>query len=208
MQNKIFKPSIEDLKKCFLEKKYRLYTKNMSINLFGIRNNSEEYDNVFSDTLGILYVDSNRGWQQVQIPGTTKPGLWGGQAVMNPRPGGVAVLVPGQYLRVWRWMDTYTQFTKYPFMRQIGDFNLYRDGNKDKKLDKVNMETVGEGTGINMHIMSIIGKKNNVVNNWSEGCQGSPEPYYRKFLPVIRKSVKIYGDTFSYTLFSKEDFYA
>jgi hypothetical protein len=39
-----------------------------------------------------------------------------------------------------------------------------------------------------------------LVNNWSLGCMGSPEPEFEKILPITRISCGIYGNKVTGTI--------
>lgn len=52
-----------------------------------------------------------------------------------------------------------------PYFHQVGAVEIYRDGNKDRKLDK-NIKTKGF-YGINFHRAGL----GSFVDNWSAGCQ-------------------------------------
>jgi len=43
------------------------------------------------------------------------------------------------------------------------------------------------------------------VNNWSLGCMGAAEPEFKKILPIVRASVKLYGDKFTGTIIESKD---
>lgn len=200
----MFSPTIDQVHDAYERKGYKFFNSgDYDLNIYGIRMDNV-YDNEFSDPLGIIY-PLNKKMYQIQIPGTTCPGLYGGHAVMNPRPEGVAVMVPGQYLRLWEFIDSYDGWLNYPYMHQIGKVRLYRDGNKDTILDPVKESEYGP-VGINMHRMSGIDKPGKFVNNWSEACIGAIEPEFKKFLPIFREATKKWGNRFSFTLFEKKDF--
>jgi hypothetical protein len=38
------------------------------------------------------------------------------------------------------------------------------------------------------------------VNNWSLGCMGAAHPDWITILPLVRRSVKMYGDKFTGTI--------
>jgi hypothetical protein len=200
-----FKPTYEQIVAAYKKKGYKFYTEgNYNINFFGIRKDNI-LDNKFSDTLGMAFKVSGQP-ETVIIPGTTCPGLYGGRAAMNPRPGGVAIICPGQYIGVWEFVDDYVTWLKYPFFRQVGTFKIWRDGDKDTIVDQVN-EQLSNNDGLNCHRMSwdgVIGQQ--ALNNWSEGCQGAEEPHFKKLLPPVRACVQRYGYKLTYTLFMESDF--
>ena len=200
----MFTPTEEQLREIFKKKGYVFFDKgDFNINFFAVREDNI-FDNYFSDTLiQSYYVDKK--FEQVVIPGTTNAGLWGGRAVMNPRPGGVAIVKPGQYRNVWKFIDSYEGWLNYPYFQQVGKFTIWRDDNKDTIIDQTN-EQVAINTGINCHRMSRINENGLTVNNWSEACIGAIEPEYKKLLEPTRESVKRYGLLFSFTLLMRSDF--
>lgn len=201
----MFNPSIEEIKNVYKKKNYPFYKQgDYNLNLYGIRMD-DVLDNYFSDTLGCIY-NINGVAQQMNIPATTCPGLYGGHAALNPRKEGVAIMVPGHYPKLWKFVDDYTTWLNYPFLWQVGKVKLWRDNNKDTVIDHVNEGEYGPGTGINCHRMSWNNVSGQPVNNWSEGCQGAEEPEFKKLLEPLRKSTAIFGNVFSYTLLEKKDF--
>lgn len=191
----------------YKKKGYKFYTRgNFNVNLFGIRMDNV-LDNKFSDFLGIAYYVNDRA-TLIVIPATTCPGLYGGHAAMNPRPGGVAIIKPGQYIGSHQFIDSYTGWLKYPYFQQVGKLTIWRDGDKDTEIDPTN-EQFSEGDGINIHMMSndeVIESKNAIVNNWSEGCNGAVKKEFKKLFAAVRECVTRYGFNFTYTLFEKADF--
>lgn len=153
--------------------------------------------NKFTDFLHICYTDSKGENQILTIPATTKPGLRGSllEPVTVEGIRGTAVIeTPQQVLGGWQFRDTSKEFSKYPYFRQVGKVNYWRDGNKDRIIDKVQRQ-IAKIFGTHWHRMSNNGTYGSgEVNNWSLGCVGSPEPEFAKILDITRKSVKMYGD--------------
>lgn len=197
-------PSYDKIQAVYKKKGFRFFENgDYNVNIFGIRT-SEIFTNKFDDIIGLAYKFENTKHTLI-IPGTTKPGLFGDGAVLNPRPEGVAIIIPGYYRSVWKFIDDYSTWLNYPFFYQIGKFKIWRDNNKDTILDHIN-EKDAPSNGLNLHRMSWNNISGQYVNNWSEGCQGAEEPEFKKLLPIIRKSVKVYGQVFSYALFNISDF--
>lgn len=192
---------------------------NNSTNLIAFRK-KDYFDNKFSDKLFIAYHDYSSNEKKVlALDWTTLSGTLGKGGVFDPisawglnvKTGawenvkGVAVLKEGQYLKSYKFVDSYTGFSKYPFFQQVAPVEVYRDGNKDIWIDCDKDATIHRGLfGINIHRMSGNGILSDKVNSssisWSIACQGTDEPNFRKLLPIIREDVKKFGNLFTYTM--------
>ncbi len=197
----------ESVKQAVINKGYVWFEKTYSLNFIWERT-SYNATNVFDDLLHVCYLDAKLVPQIKSIPATTKPGLKGSllEPVLVEGIRGTAIIECGQYLSSWQFKDTTKEFSSYPYFRQIGKINYYRDGNKDRIIDKVNRQ-VAKLFGTHWHRMSNNGTYGSgQVNNWSLGCMGSPEPEWAKILPIVRTSVKLYGDKFTGTIMESSDF--
>ena len=150
-------------------------------------------DNHFTDVLYIAY--KVNGLEKVlTVQCTTLPGLRGSLYNPNTVRGitGTAVIQTGQYRGAWKFIDSYTKFSKYPFFMQIKPLRYWRDGNKDNVIDEVNPETAINGT--HWHKMSNLGDKRKIekfeVNNWSQGCMGCPISEWDKVIEVTREAIQ------------------
>lgn len=152
--------------------------------------------NKFTDFLHVCYIDEHGAKAIFTIPATTKPGTNG--ALLEPvtveHVTGTAVIQsPQQVIDGWEFHDTDKEFSHYPYFRQVGKVDYWRDGNKDFKIDKT-QEQLDKIYGTHWHRMSQNGTYGSgLVNNWSEGCSGSPEPEFRKILDPTRAHTKLYG---------------
>lgn len=196
----------EELQAASLRKGYTWFTNPYSLNFIWERT-SYNATNIFDDWLHICYIDEQKNKCIATIPATTKPGLKGSllEPVTVSGIKGTAVIECGQYLSTWEFLDTEKEFSKYPYFRQRKGINYYRDGNKDRIIDKVNRQ-LAKIFGTHWHRMSnndTYGSRQ--VNNWSLGCMGSPEPEWKKILPLVRRSVKMYGPMFSGTIIDSSD---
>lgn len=163
--------------------------------------------NKFTDFLHVCYKDDTGHKVILTIPATTKPGLKGSLLEPTTVEGikGTAVIECGQYEKAWRFRDTNKEFSSYPYFRQVGKINYFRDGNKDRIIDKVNRQ-IAKIFGTHWHRMSQTGTYGSgEINNWSLGCMGAAEPEFKKILPVVRQSVLIYGDLFTGTIIESKD---
>ena len=180
---------------------------NYNLNFIWVRNDMIA-DNHFSDDLFIAYKAD--GLEQVlNIKCTTIPGTRG--SLYNPRTvagaTGTAVIKEGQYRGAWRFIDSYTQFSTYPYFAQIKPIDYYRDGNKDNIIDEV-QEQDNRLFGTHWHRMSNINDKRKIeqfeVNNWSLGCIGAPILEWDKVINLTRQSIKSgQGTIFTGTIIKK-----
>jgi hypothetical protein len=181
---------------------YKWFTAPHSLNYVWERT-SFEATNKFTDYLHICYQGNHGDKVILTIPATTKPGLKGSLLEPTTVEGikGTAVIEsPQQVLGGWEFRDTTKEFSSYPYFRQVGKVNYWRDGNKDTFIDKVQRQ-IAKIFGTHWHRMS----QNNtygsgLVNNWSLGCLGSPEPEFEKILPITRISCGIYGNKVTGTI--------
>lgn len=181
---------------------FRWFTAPFSLNVVWERT-SYEATNKFTDWCHFCYTESNGNKKIISIPATTKPGLVG--SLFSPTTvegvtGTAVIQSPQQIDKGWQFRDTFSEFSRYPYFRQRGKVNYWRDGNKDTWIDKVKAQ-IAKIFGTHWHIMSQPGKRGSgLVNNWSEGCMGWAEPDFAPLLPLIRKSVSLYGDMFTGTI--------
>lgn len=196
----------KQIKDTVIAKGYKWFDNNLSLNCIWERTN-DLFTNKFTDFLHVAYVkDSSE--IVLTIPATTKAGLKG--AVLEPTTvegvTGTAVIKPNQYVSCWQFKDTDKEFSSYPYFRQVGKIDYWRDGDKDGQIDRV-QDQDDKIFGTHWHRMSQNGTYGSgLVNNWSLGCMGAPEPEFKKILPIVRESVKLYGDKFTGTLLETKDF--
>jgi hypothetical protein len=95
---------------------------------------------------------------------------------------------------------------KYKALTQFKPVKVYRDNNRDAILD-YDKATIDEGMfGINIH-RSNPNRESLINEKWSAGCQvfANPEDF-ATFLLIIDESARRYGDKFTYTLITEDDF--
>lgn len=201
---------IEQLRATCKRLKYAFFEKgDFNLNIIAVREN-DIFENAFSDTLYIAYKVKGV-WQLLTLPWTTLAGTLGIGGEQNPLTGaqtttgidGTAVILEGQYRGVYKFVDSYTGWLWYPYFDQIKDMKYLRDNDKNGVVTRAGK--VYEGNyKTNMHRMSNNGIPSRFVNfwnvGWSQGCQGNPEPEFRKLLFAVREAVKLYGDIFTCTL--------
>jgi len=166
-----------------------------NINIVGVRSPSRK-SNVFDDFIHVVFKDHSNSFVDLVFQITTDPGLYW---LKNPsRVDGTAILVGNkQYRGVWK-IDKHQG--KYDALCQRnGKVTVYRDRNKDSILD-MDSTSISEGYyGINIHRSSLHGSTE--VNRYSAGCQVFADPNdFSCFMSLCKKSAKLYGNSFSYTL--------
>ena len=172
--------------------------KGYDVNIIGVRNSipGNKVTNVFDDILTLSYKDDKGVWQYHEWMNTTEPGKKGVMEYHNVN--GVARLVEGQY-RGSHALGLHQG--KYEALRQAKPVKVWRDKNKDMVFDEVKID---EGVfGINIHKA---GQDSTWVENWSEGCQVFKRVKdFDEFMKIVKKSSKIHGNSFSYTLINSSD---
>ena len=190
----------QELKDLVLSKGYVFFDTGVyNLNFVWIRT-SDSITNYFTD---FLYVAYRIGAEEyvLKIPATTKPGIKGSIDTPITYQGvtGTAIIVPGQYRSAWKFIDSYEGFSHYPYFHQVKGINYWRDGDKDLLVDEVQLQ-LDQLFGTHWHRMSQNGIKGYPINNWSLGCMGAEEPYFRQLLPIVREAVKLYGPVFTGTI--------
>jgi hypothetical protein len=166
-----------------------------NVNIFGIRSRTRNYGK-FDDFLYCVYRDDWKDWHIDQFRCTTDAGLYYAMNPMNVE--GTGILVPSQYVGAYM-LDRHNG--KYPALCQrLGKVKAYRDDNRDNVMD-MDEATIQEGMfGANIH--KTTKRQIDNVGKASAMCQVffSSYEHDKKFIPVLRKSLSIFGNKFTYTL--------
>ena len=194
----------EQFRKTFEEKGYAFFglesKKPWNVNIIGIRSEVDMF-NEFDDALVIIYRDSRANWEVRTYPITTDPGkVWTRKPASSK---GVAILVPDQYRGAYK-IDLHQG--KYPALCQRGNVvQVYRDANLDDEYDR-DAGTIDEGWhGINIHRSRESGEAE-LINSYSAGCQVFKNAVdFNDFMELNKRSEKLYGNSFTYTLISEGD---
>jgi len=176
-----------------------------NLNLIGIRSN-ERSCNSFDDVMCVAYKENDK-WQLKQYQITTDPGLWELQkpSFVNAQENGTAIMACGQYTSSYALGYHGSGTWRHKALIQVGQIGIYRDKNKDSILDIGGRKEIGY-FGINIHASSL-SVKQPLVQNWSAGCQVFANPVeYNEFVVLLEKSVSLWGNKFTYTLFNESDF--
>jgi hypothetical protein len=126
--------------------------------------------NTFDD-----YLYCNAGYVPRVVKCSTTPGSFWIKNFTNPK--GVAILRPGYYKNSHRFItdgNWRNLWLGAPYFQQIKPVTVYRDKNKDNKVDNFIIET---GLfGINIHR----GGLGSLVDRWSAGCIVVPDELWFK----------------------------
>ena len=188
--------NVDTLLRVMTKKKYLIYTKNFEINIVGIRC-GEVFTNRFDDLICYFYKGVN-GWYFFKNNATTSPGLYWVDNYENPN--GVAIPAEGQYIDCWQLGLHRGQ---YKALVHTGKMTVYRDFNKDRKMDLINPQT---GLfGINCHRATANGTSI-LVDKWSAGCQVHANSRdYDEFIMACDRHEILHRNAFSYTLINRRD---
>jgi hypothetical protein len=134
-----------------------------TLNLVGFRDT--EKVNAFNDSLVYWYYDE-KGIVIEQVDKfTTDPGLTTLKSPENVK--GCAILCSGFYEKMWTIGYHKGQ---YKALVQASPCKVYRDNNKDEKIDFMSKTLESGVFGINLHRATSNGEST-IVNAWSAGCQ-------------------------------------
>ena len=193
----MIKVTIKQLKDALLRKDAPLFTGELNLTLVGIRATDTDA-NTFNDLLCVLYEDAAGKLQMQTYPITTDPGLYYRQHPIHV--DGTAILKPGHYTACWQ---IGAHQGKYIALVQRGPMTVYRDRNKDGKLDLTNEQSGYFGinlhrTGVNAHSL--------ITDKVSAGCQVfANADDFDAVMALAQQSAAKHGNRFSYTLLDEVD---
>ena len=190
------------VRELFAKKGYSFFTKGVyNLNIIGIRSNNAE-PNRFDDMIIVLYRDEEFNWQIFKAEATTDPGRYW---LLNPMNiDGTAILTEGQHKGAW---VIGLHKGKYKaLVQRTNEVTVYRDRNRDNKLDFDKNSIQSGYFGINIHRASKIHLTLH-VDKWSAGCQVIQDSEkFDEFISLCKKQVTHTGyKTFSYTIINEED---
>ena len=168
--------------------------------LYGIRSPGRTV-NSFDDALGVCWNEGDGIWRSEIWSGTTDPGL---KYMVEPlNSEGCAILVPGQYLDTWTIGIHYN----YEALCQYGgEVSVFRDNNRDNKMDLDPATIISGYFGINIHASTLTpGATAGHVGGYSAGCQvHATEAGFSRMMELARLQIANNGrDRFSYTLLNQ-----
>ena len=188
----------QKMEQLFKSKGYVWYTEPYKLNIVAVRNSSR-VPNTFDDYLYLVYKVNTNTWEIKQWVITTDPGS---RSLKTPRTSkGTAILVEGQYVNTHK-VDLH-QGNYKALCQRLGPVKVYRDANRDNKLD-LNPKTIVSGNfGINIHKA---GWDSTTVEDWSAGCMVFKRSRdFTDFMSIVNKSAKLKGNKFTITLIKDTD---
>ena len=197
-------PSIEKIVAVMNDKGFRVYetdTVDWNLNIIGIRNSSQS-NKTFDDTLIVFHKFLNN-WHIAYYPITTDPSDF---YLLNPiNANGTAILKEGQYKGAYK-IDLHND-KYYALCQRLEPVTVYRDNNRDGKLNFIESSLKTGMFGINIHKGPKNGNWNSKNLNYSAGCQVFADSrYFNEFLEKCRNGAKSFGNKFTYTLLNENDF--
>ena len=207
------KITIQSLQGAYAKHGYTLFSggsKDFNINIFGVRCAIQD-TNTFNDIVGCAW-EYNGTWQLKTYSATTDPGLYYFANPMSSK--GTHIMVAGQYRGAY---SVGRHQGKYPALVQTGPIDFYVDNDRDMVFDRTEI-VKNQYIGANIH--TTINKSipdmdtapltdypdvdSTLVKNWSAACQVFSNPRrFKEFLTIVNKSVALYGNKFTYTLFEE-----
>lgn len=192
--------NLNRIKKAFDDKGYSFFDRGLpyNVNLFAVRSSRFE-PNIFNDYIYAVYRDYNKQWHIDKYPCTTDPGTF---YLMNPiLVEGTALLVPGQYRGAY---NIGLHKGKYEaLVQRSGPVKVYRDNDRDHVPEPHDPIQYGY-FGINIHHA---GEYATYINKWSAGCIVFKRKVdFDAYMEVAREARKIFGNRFTFTLFTEDEF--
>ncbi len=196
-----FEPKLGGIIDVMGEKDYVVFedqSKPYNLNLVGIRTLDRAADK-FNDWLTAFYRYDDQ-WCFFAFPATTDPGMFYRKTPIEGTLG-AAVLKPGQYRGAYK----VGLHRRYKAFQQQKPMTVYRDANRDAKIDYGGIEETGV-FAINIH-RSHQEHGSVVVGKWSAGCQVIQDPVQFAFLMSLGDAAAAaHSNAFTYTLLEEEDF--
>lgn len=179
-------------------KGYAFFTGELNLNFVGIRMMGGKL-NHWDDMFALCYQDGTVEKTWLIQSFTTDPGTYYlQQKLLSPK--GCAILAPGQYRRMWTFGK---HRGKYDAFIQNAPCKVFRDRDMDNELDYIPDSVQIGNFGINLHH----GHDAVNVGPHSAGCQVFRYAQHLKYtLDLARRSAMMYGNNFTYTLLTSEDF--
>lgn len=187
-----------DFEKLFDKLGYDFYTDgDYNLNIIGVRNLLEDdiQRDTFNDALVLIFKEKGE-WVKKVWEITTDPSLKLLKAPSNS--AGTAILVPDQYTFTYKIDKHKGQYEA--LCQRLKSVKVYRDKNKNNKLD-MDPKTIQSGMfGINIHRASAHNISES-IGAYSAGCQVFKSyKDFDEFMKYAHKYKNLYQNAFTYTL--------
>ncbi len=201
----MFRPSVEQIIEVMKGKGYRVYNTpevDWNLNIVGIRSLDPE-PGTFNDTLTVFH-QFHGIWEIYYYHTTTDPSIRYLQRPVNRH--GTAILKEGQYRGAYK-LDIHNRGVRgghLALCQRLGHVTVYRDNNRDEKLNVTSVRTQTGKFGINIHRTTdeYVEKQ-----KFSAGCQVFEDPrQFDDFLLKCKAGRAAFGNKFTYTLLHQKDF--
>lgn len=173
-----------------------------NLNIIGVRSIFRDAAR-FDDLMVVIYRGDDKEWAVNSYELTTDPGPNILRRPLNAK--GTAILVPGQYRSTYK-IDVHGGKSRYiALCQRLGKVKVYRDDDKDVKLE-MDSGTIDEGMfGINIHRHAGSDERE-YVRGASAGCQVfKNNADFREFMVLCNKSAELFDNSFTYTLLDEKD---
>jgi hypothetical protein len=194
--------SQQDIVKVMTEKGYKIFDAEGIPNIVGVR--SAETDGEDFDDICYVWWTLPNGKPEIHLYTiTTNPGTY---YLKNPLSGtkGTGILVPDQYVDCWELgMHRGKQLA---LLQTGGPVSVFRDSNRDGKMD-YDPTSIQKGYfGVNLHHASL--SDLDTIGLWSAACQvwKFHKPHEELMLKFKDLSNRYKFKKFSYTLLEQKDF--
>ena len=202
------RPTINQILDVMYQKGYRIYdtpTVDWNLNIVGIRSVNPKPER-FDDLLVVFHRFLGE-WNITYYPITTDPSM---EYLHNPlNPAGTAILKEGQYLSTYKiaYHRRWRPGAHKALCQRLGKVTVYRDNNRDGRLD-IMPETQETGMfGINIHKGPHSGDWEPVNSIYSAGCQVfADDRNFKEFITKCEFGRQAFGNSFTYTLLLERDF--
>ena len=195
--------TIDQIKAVFASKGYTYFEgdKPYNLNIVGIRKTRDSVVNTFEDLICVLYNDEGNSMVLKSFPATTKPGTYFLKHPINV--SGTAIMSPGQYIEAY---SIGLHRDQYRALVQVRPIKVFRDSNQDDVIDLKPEKIIVGVYGLNIHESNPFTPSYR-VDKWSAGCQVFQSPVdFARFMKLCDRAVKQYGNRFTYTLLTEDDF--
>jgi len=162
-------------------------TDRWQLNMVGFRDTDKM--NTFNDSFVYWYYDNGRLVIDQVDRFTTDPGI---KSLTHPENAkGCAILCSGFHEGLWKIGYHKGQ---YKALVQASACKVYRDNNKDEKIDFVS-KSIDQGVfGVNLHRANATGESV-IVDGWSAGCQVFANVFqFNKFMGIAEKCSQTFFD--------------